>query len=55
MENIGKVWFEEKRNEGREGEEDYFSRCEDGNVQTFAERETKVMDWDKRDEMNGTC
>lgn len=50
MENIGKVWFEEKRNEGREGEEDYFSRCEDGNVQTFAERETKVMDWDKRDE-----
>lgn len=50
MENIGKVWFEEKRNEGREGEEDYFSRCEDGNVQTFVERETKVMDWDKRDE-----
>lgn len=50
MENIGKVWFEEKRNEEREGEEDYFSRCEDGNVQTFAERETKVMDWDKRGE-----
>lgn len=37
MENIGKVWFKEKGGE-RGGEEDYFSRCEDGNVQTLAEK-----------------
>lgn len=37
MENIGKVWFEEKGGE-RGGEEDYFSRCEDGNVQTLVEK-----------------
>lgn len=47
MENIGKVWFEEKGRE-RGGEEDYFSRCEDGNVQTLAGK-MKVMNWDKRD------
>lgn len=38
MENIGKVWFKEKGRERGE-EEDYFSRCEDGNVhQTLAEK-----------------